>query len=279
MHDIKLIALDLDGTLLNSNKELPRENYEALEKAAAAGIEIVPCTGRVYSAMPEVVRNLPFVNYIILVNGAKILHVPTGEAVTKAEIPMEQAVEIMEFIDTLPVIYDCFMDDTAYMTKALQDRAEEFAPDIHYLKMIREVRKPVPELKAHLRQLNHGVQKIQFFTKDVDLRARMLKEMEPMFPGTLVTTSVVNNVEINHADANKGEAIRRLAAHLGLDISQTMSFGDALNDMLLVSSAGIGVAMANGHPDVKAQADYVTLSCDENGVAAGIRKFCPQLFE
>lgn len=212
MHDIKLIALDLDGTLLNSNKELPRENYEALEKAAAAGIEIVPCTGRVYSAMPEVVRNLPFVNYIILVNGAKILHVPTGEAVTKAEIPMEQAVEIMEFIDTLPVIYDCFMDDTAYMTKALQDRAEEFAPDIHYLKMIREVRKPVPELKAHLRQLNHGVQKIQFFTKDMDLRARMLKEMEPMFPGTLVTTSVVNNVEINHADANKGEAIRRLAA-------------------------------------------------------------------
>jgi HAD superfamily hydrolase (TIGR01484 family) len=71
MHDIKLIALDLDGTLLNSRKELTKENYEALEKAAAAGIEIVPCTGRVYSAMPEVVRNLPFVNYIILVTPPK----------------------------------------------------------------------------------------------------------------------------------------------------------------------------------------------------------------
>ena len=279
MHDIKLIAFDLDGTLLDSNKQLSRENYEALEKAAAAGIEVVPCTGRVYSAVPDVVRNLPFVNYIIIVHGAKILHIPTNTAVVKAEIPMEQAVRIMEFMDTLPVIYDCFMDDSAFMTKALQDRAEEFAPDIHYLKMIREVRKPVPELKAYLRQLGHDVQKIQFFTNDMDLRQRMLKELEPMFPGTLVTSSVVNNVEINNVHANKGEALHKLAAHLGLEVSQTMSFGDALNDMLLVSAAGIGVAMENGHPDVKARADYVTLSCDESGVAAGIRKFCPHIFD
>ena len=72
MHKIRLIALDLDGTLLNSDKELTTENSEALEKAAEAGIEIVPATGRFYRGMPKVIRDLPYVNYVITVNGALV---------------------------------------------------------------------------------------------------------------------------------------------------------------------------------------------------------------
>lgn len=274
MPDIKIIALDLDGTLLNSNKELSAENYRALEEAAAQGIEIVPTTGRFYDAMPQVIRDLPFVNYVITINGAEIYDKRRNCSVSQAEIPLAQALQIMEFLDTLPVIYDCFMGGAAWMTQRLYEQSAEFAPNIHYKKMLLELRQPVPELKAFIKERGHDIQKIQFFTKDMELRERMLHQLQDIFPETAVSTSVVNNVEINNCHANKGEAIHTLARYLGVDPACTMAFGDALNDLQMIQAAGFGVAMENGHPLVKEKADFVTRSCDEDGVAFGIRKFC-----
>lgn len=274
MPDIKIIALDLDGTLLNSSKELSAENYRALEEAAAQGIEIVPTTGRFYNAMPQVIRDLPFVNYVITINGAQIYDRRHDASIFRAEIPLKQALQIMEFLDTLPVIYDCFMGGAAWMTRRLHELAVEFAPEIHLRKMIQELRTPVPELKAFITEQGNNIQKIQFFVKDMQLRERMLQQLEVMFPETIVSSSAINNVEINNCHANKGEALHGLARYLGVDPGCTIAFGDALNDLPLIRSAGIGVAMGNAHPDVKEIADFVTCSCDEDGVAFGIRKFC-----
>ena len=104
MHKIGIIALDLDGTLLNSNKELSAGNLAALQRAANAGIEIVPTTGRFYGGMPSVIRELPFVRYVITVNGAEVADLKTGEVIYKAEIPWQQAVDIMSFLDGFPVL-------------------------------------------------------------------------------------------------------------------------------------------------------------------------------
>ena len=274
MRDIKIIALDLDGTLLNTNKELTACNLAALQKAADAGIEIVPTTGRFYGGMPEVIRNLPFVHYAITINGAAVYDVQRRQDIAKAEIPLQSAVEIMAYLDTVPVIYDCYMDNWGWMTRTMWEKAEEFAPNDHYLKMIRELRKPVPELKAYLLETGHDVQKIQLFVKDMELHRELLRLLPVRFPQTAVSTSVVNNVEINSLHANKGEAIGTLAACLGYDISQTMAFGDGLNDLSMIRSAGVGVAMANACEEVLTAADSITLDCDHDGVAAGIQKYC-----
>lgn len=273
MRDIKIIALDLDGTLLNSNKELTPCNLAALQKAADAGIEIVPTTGRFYGGMPEAIRNLPFVHYAITINGAAVYDVQRRQDIAKAEIPLQSSVEIMAYLDTVPVIYDCYMDNWGWMTRTMWEKAEEFAPNDHYLKMIRELRKPVPELKAYLLETGHDVQKIQLFVKDMELHRELLRLLPVRFPQTAVSTSVVNNVEINSLHANKGEAIGTLAACLGYDISQTMSFGDGLNDLSMIKAASIGVAMANACPEVLAAANEMTLDCDHDGVAAGIEQF------
>ena len=113
---IKIIATDLDGTLLNSDKQITAKTYEALERAAAAGVEMVPITGRLLSAMPEQVRNLPFLNYIICVNGAQIIELATGKVIYKAEIPCARAVELMEDMDAYPAVYDCYIDGQGWMT-------------------------------------------------------------------------------------------------------------------------------------------------------------------
>ena len=274
MPDIKLIALDLDGTLLNSDKQLTQQNAQALACAAARGIEIVPTTGRFFSGMPEVIRSLPYLHYAITINGAAVYDVRCDADIARAEIPLPLAVEIMRYLDTLPVIYDCYMNNWGWMTRAMQLRADAFAPDEHYLRMIRNLRTPVDDLKSYLLETGRDVQKIQLFLTDPALRLTLLRQLGGQFEGLCVSSSVPNNIEINSTDANKGEALRKLAAHLGLDISRTMAFGDGLNDLSMLRAAGVGVAMENACPEAKQAADYVTGSCDESGVAAAIERFC-----
>ncbi|MCI8526336.1 MAG: HAD family hydrolase [Oscillospiraceae bacterium] len=277
MPDIKIIALDLDGTLLSSDKKLPPGNLAALQRAARAGMEIVPSTGRFYGGMPEVIRRLPFVRFAITVNGAAVYDVKNAINIASANIPIQRAVEIMSYLDTLPVIYDCYMDNSGWMTRAHWEQAEVFAPDAHYLKMIRELRTPVPDLKAYLLETGRNVQKIQLFANDLSLRQALLASLPKRYPQAAISTSVVNNIEINDLHANKGEALGQLAAYLGCDITRTMAFGDGLNDLSLIQSAGIGVAMANACPEVLAAAGYITTDCDHDGIAEGLQRFCARI--
>ena len=274
MHDIRIIALDLDGTLLNSNKALTQRSYRALEAAAAKGIEIVPTTGRFYDAMPQAIRDLPFVHYAITINGAQVSNVRTGEVLCRAEIPWQQAVEVMACLDTLPVVYDCFMDNAAWMTASLKARIDAHTDDPHYRQMVRALRQDVEELKAFITARGQDVQKCQFFTMDGDLRQRMLRELPEMFPGIITSSAQRHNVEINQQLAHKGAALLALAQHLGCGAENIMSFGDGLNDLTMIKAAGLGVAMDNAVQEVKACADYITADCDHDGVAVAIEKFC-----
>ncbi len=274
MPDYRIIALDLDGTLLNSNKELTPASLTALTKAAEAGIEIVPTTGRFYGGMPEVIRNLPFINYAITINGAEVKDLRSGEVIYKAELPWQQAVDIMIMLDELPVIYDCYMGSAGWMTASQKALVDSIVDSPHYRKMIHELRQDVPELKDFLCQQAKGVQKVQFFTRDTLLREEMLSGLEKRFDELCVSSSVDQNVEINNIHANKGEALLALADHLGVPREATMSFGDGLNDLSMLSAAGLGVAMANACDEAKACADVLTASCDEDGVALAIEKYC-----
>ncbi len=272
MRDIRLIALDLDGTLLDSEKRLSAENAAALARAAAQGIEIVPATGRFYRGMPQVIRELPYVRYAITVNGAQVFNVAQGNTVCASEIPWERAVAVMQRLDQLPVIYDCYQNGWGWMTQRLYDQAEQYAANAHSLQMIRELRSPVPELKACLRERAEGVQKIQIFFRDMALRARMLQALPKEFPDLVVTTSIVNNIEINSRGATKGNALKKLAAHLGVPVSAAMAFGDDGNDISMLRAAGVGVAMENAGEEVKLAADHVAPHCNESGVARALRQ-------
>ena len=271
-HDIKIVALDLDGTLLDSAKRLSEANRAALADAAAKGVLIVPTTGRFFGMMPECIRDLPFVRYAITVNGAQVFDRATDAALVREEIPLDVALAVMRVLDRYDVIYDCYRNNWGWMTEAFKAKAADYATDAHYLKMIAEFRRGVPELKAHLTATaaEGDVQKIMLFTRltaDPAAMQAIADEVSAAFPSIKVTSSTWNNLEFNARTAHKGEALRRFAETQGLTLANCMAFGDGMNDLTMVEAAGVGVAMANAVDAVKRVAKVVTLSNDEDGVA------------
>lgn len=272
--DIKLIAFDLDGTFLDDKKEIPPENLEALRAAAERGIHIVPATGRLFIGVHEAIKQLPFVRYYILVNGAQVYDAWEDKTIYRGEIPLDMALSVMDYIETLPVIFDCYQHNCGWMSQHMFDRIDEFVPDPAMSAAVKKQRRPVPDLRTMLLERGDSVQKQQVFFKDLDEMRRQRDEILPgLFPELLPTTSVVTNIELNHVSAGKDKGLEALCAHLGFSAENAMAFGDGTNDTCMIEAAGFGVAMSNAEKDVLAAADYVALSNNEAGVAAAIRRF------
>ena len=266
----KLIAFDLDGTLLDDDKSLPAENLCALQAAAERGIQLVPATGRILEAVPEPVRRLPFLRYYITVNGAYVCDTQTEEVLYRGEIPAELALRALDHIHTLPVLYDCYQNNHGWMTRWMYENAEPyFVTEPEILKLIRFTRTPVEDLRQTLRERGEPVQKLQlhFRPDQMDERRRQTERIPQMFPELTAASSLSNNIELNSVHAGKGRALEALSRRLGIAIEDTVAFGDGSNDRDLLLTAGLGVAMANAHEDVKAVADFITGSNREAGVA------------
>ena len=269
----KLIAFDLDGTLLDDRKRLPEPNRRALLAAAAAGALLVPATGRIPAGLPEPLRGMPGLRWGILSNGAEIYDFAAQRIVHREEIPLDTALEVCDYAGSLGLPCDCYQDNWGYITASVKARARDFIPDPGILDLLERLRTPVPELRAYLREKGEALQKLQLYFTDLALRERLLRELPERWPMLAVTSSVPFNIEINSALATKGRALESLCAMLGLDPAETLAFGDGSNDISLLRAAGCGVAMANASAEVKAAADRVTLSNNDAGVASVLGEY------
>jgi Cof subfamily protein (haloacid dehalogenase superfamily) len=145
--------------------------------------------------------------------------------------------------------------------------------------MVREFRKPVPDLKEYLKSTaaEGDVQKVMLFARNAPGSESVTKAItdavSERFPSIKTTSSTWNNLELNIATAHKGNSLKRFAEHLGYTLDNCMALGDGTNDLSMIEAAGIGVAMSNAHPLVLAAANHVTASNDEDGVAKAIRDF------
>lgn len=270
---IRILAFDLDGTLLDDKKQIPEDNLEAIKKAAAQGVQIVPATGRIYKGIPDELKSLPFMRWFITANGSYLYDAVEDRAAARAEIPVEEALAFYEYADTLGVLYDCYQDNWGYMTASMLQEAVSKIPDPGVRKLIRDLRAPVPELKAYLKEKGTGVQKLQLYFDDLDQRARELEALPKRFPNLAFSTSMPFNIEVNARTATKGQRLMSLCGILGVEPQDSMALGDGTNDLDMLELAGIGVAMANAAPALLTAADYVTASNNEAGFARAVERF------
>ena len=271
--NVKLIAFDLDGTLLDDDKHLPPENLAALQAAHAQGIFLVPATGRILKALPEELLAPGLFRYFIFANGALVYDLQEQQALYRARIEPELAVRLCMYMDTLPVLYDCYRGDCGYMTQWMYDRAPEFfETEPHILKLVKSLRRPVPDLKQKIQEDGLPLEKLQMFFRPehMDERARQLELVPQLFPELIASSSLRNNIEINSARAGKGNALRALCEKLDLDTSESVAFGDGLNDADMLRAAGRGCAMQNAVPAVKEAADVTVETNNDAGVGKEI---------
>lgn len=270
---IKLIAFDLDGTILNRDHEISERSVTALKQASEQGIHIVPATGRSYSEIPINLREQSFIRYVITMNGAQVYDTREKKVLHRAEIAAEKAVQLVTYMDTLPVIYECLQEGRGWMDRTFYDRIDEFIKASTYRELLKNTRTPVENLRDLIDRRNKPVQKLQMFFKDLSFHGDILRTMPEKYPDMAISASIGSNIEINSKEASKGNALCVLCNYLNLDVADTIAFGDGLNDISMLRMAGIGVAMANSVPEILEISDAVTENNDSDGVALAIEKY------
>lgn len=271
---IRLIATDLDGTFVNDQKQLPEENINAVRECAAKGIQIVPATGRTIFGVPDEIRNLPGVRYAIITNGALILDLQENRVISRCCMSVETAQKIMTMARDSEddIMYDAYVDGIGYAAEHFYNNLEHYVTSEALLKLVRKTRTPVTDNIAYVASCGKEVEKINFFFVDMEARQRMRERLQEI-PEIVVSSAIPTNLEINAAGADKGSALMRLAELLEIRREETMAFGDGENDISMIRSAGIGVAMENAEAHILEAADYITTANNEAGVASAIRKF------
>ena len=263
----KLILTDLDGTLLRDDKTLSPANRTALERAAGQGAQVVLSTGRSYKSLSQELRDLPFLRYFILVNGAKVYDLQTDTVLYRAEVPMDVAQGLFQMFESLDACIDCYQNDTGLIDRKYYEHLDRYIDDPHALKMTQDCRVPLDNFREAIRAGGESVQKLQAFFHTPEARTEALHLLHETYPQLILSSSLPGNLEINAPGATKGDALLALCRALQLDPACAIAFGDGTNDLSMLRNAGIGAAMANAEPEVLAAADLVAPSNQEDGVA------------
>lgn len=272
-YDIKVIGLDMDGTLLRDDKTISEYTESVLRRAIDQGIHILPATGRVKIGIPECIRGMEGIRYGICSNGASVLDLETGEEIYSCRISTEDAIKMVDIMEEYDTIYDAYIDGQGYVDERFYYHLEQFKIEDEIGKMYTKTRKPILSLRSFIIEGNYQIEKFNMFFSDPEKRLQALESLSQL-GFVKVTSSLYNNIEINAADCNKGTALLGFASKLGYVKEQVMSCGDGSNDFEMISMSGVGVAMENGLAEIKDAADYITVTNEEDGVAKAIEYFC-----
>ena len=271
MPEYKLMAFDLDGTLLHTDKSLSEETIKALYYANEKGVELVAATGRSYEGVSPQIRALPFTRYYITTNGAAVYDRKEKSNVHEAMVPLEDAVKLYDFGRRYDCIISSYIGDDAWIQQSDKDKIESYFTDKHMMNYICSIHRGVPDFREGIIKRGKPILKFSFYFRDLDLRSRMMNEILPAnFPQFVFTSSVGNNVECNYHTADKGTALTALCSYLNIPVSSSVAFGDGLNDVAMLKAAGTGVVMGNAADNIKALGDVIADTNDNDGVAKTI---------
>lgn len=269
--DIKLIAMDLDGTALREDRESfsPRL-LAALEAANRCGVAIAPVTGRQYEFLPRVLKEHPrWENLVVLCNGAQIRRLADGEILFRVDIEETAQRALLRLAEEFDLAIEFSVDSRLYLTR-------------HSL----QLQLPRPELGFHRDVIlkNYGcvvedlaplcgktVEKVNLPYIPAILREQVVARLKQIRISAVWASG--SSMEITHPDAVKGNGVQALCRSMGIPMESVMALGDSGNDETMLRQAGLGIAMGNAPDEIKACADWVSESNKNDGAAIAIEKF------
>lgn len=277
MQTIELIALDLDGTLFNNHSIIPQENIDTINQAIAQGVTIVISTGRPFSGLPFEQLSHTNIQYAITANGSAIYEIATKKLIYEDCMENSITIPIINFLMTKHIHMDAFIEGNGYSPQKFLKTAQSLKVPESLKHYIIDTRTRVDSIVDFITEHNLQIQKMTLNFATAEDGTLIDRDEVQRFllanPNVNVVCGGYNNLEFTKAGVDKGVGLRHLSNYLGIPIEHTLAIGDTENDLAILKAAHIGVAMANATPEVKKEADYITLSNEESGVAAAIRHF------
>lgn len=262
----KLVALDLDDTLLNAEFKISERNREAIRLTVEKGVLVTIATGRMFRSAVRYARELEVSLPLIVYHGAMIREADGGELIRYCPVPAGPAREILELAAAEQYHVNLYIDDRLYVS-------EETAESRYYQTIAPIPVEPVGDLSAFLDQ--QGVEPIKLSVINRDGRLEKLQSfLEAKYDGQLtVLQSRPNFLEITSTNATKGQALKYLGELQNIEVKEMVAIGDSYNDLDMIRVAGMGVAMANSPPPVLEAADVITDSNIDDGVATFLERY------
>lgn len=267
LNNVKVIFVDIDGTLTNSKKEVTLKTSEVIAKVVQKGISIVLCSGRSnqYTQIKSRLANAS--SQIISSNGSQIYDYLTNEVIYKNIISKDVLKKVMEYINSKEEGFILNCSDIRYGNKYLMRKMN---PGDKIIKNLNEIEnKDVYQLVIETNSYDKMTEMINYIKNNSELE--ILNCSRAYINGLRNESHYY--IDVNDIKSSKGNAIKEYLNAFNVAKEDAMCFGDHINDTSMFNSCGIKVAMGNANDELKAKADYVTLTNDEDGVAYFLSKY------
>jgi Cof subfamily protein (haloacid dehalogenase superfamily) len=259
----KMIAIDVDDTLLNDEMQISEATKKTLEAAKEQGVMVTLATGRMFASAQKIAKQLGFNVPIITYQGSLVKNLLDEVILYERSVPFEAAQFLFEYAEKNELHIQVYHEDKLYVKEDNQ-RIKDYAALSNIPYIVAEdfnafVHKPLTKM---------------LFIDDPDKLDVISADLQKQIGSILhITKSKAHFLEFLHPEGTKGHAVKSLAAFYGYDLSEVIAIGDSWNDHEMLEIAGLGVAMSNAVDSLKQIADYITLSNNEDGVKHVIDKF------
>lgn len=267
----RLVAADLDGTLLRTDKTISEETIEELKRITEKGVCFIPSTGRTHCELPDALKNLPFLRYALCCNGGAVYDFQEKRYIYEETIPYDLALELLDYVKSIPVYESvavngeriCRGDEEGNICEYIRNRAVKGI--LFNFTGAYDVKKAFAEKKM-------GAQKFLLYLDDGADKEEVIKDLRERFPQLEISSSGPIYIEVNVKGVDKGKALANFCKMQGIPIEESIAFGDAENDLTMLDAAGLAVVMENGTEEAKRHADMICPSNDADGVKIALQK-------
>lgn len=268
--DYQLIALDMDGTLLNHELKIPEACLEAMQKAQETGKHVVISTGRSLSEMKHYLDDLTMVRYMILESGACVYDLYKHEMIYQKAFGKDEVLKIYDALLKQDIMLHIFTDGYSYSPDSQRHKMNEYQMG-RYQNMFLECVDPIDNVELFFQEHIEHIEKVNLYHRSVEERENSLQSLKDL---DVVKACVeVSSLELTPFGVNKGLGIKHLCDYLNISVDQCIAVGDSNNDLEMLEVVGLAVAMGNANEDVKRIADVVVSDCEHDGVADAINEY------
>lgn len=270
--DIKLIAIDMDGTLLKRNSGISPRTREVIQSVIDAGYYVTPATGRSYRNAAHVLREFKGISYYVNANGAIAVQAQGEKVIHAQSIPYRTVREICDLAGQYELFVELYEGLDAYVDKFGVKYLYRAGMPKSYCDQLLSTDIELESLDSFLEDPGRQIGKIHIVCMNVDQKFRLKRQIDAL-EGVNPVSVIPINLEIVQGFWSKADGLRKLTEYLRLKPENVLAIGDGNNDLEMLQWAGMSVAMENGNPRVKEAADYVTSSNEDDGVAEALLKY------